>query len=104
MVYRTYANTDANGNLASGSLTLQHFIIIFGAIQLLISQLPSIHSLRGLNGICTFCTAAFTAVAIGLCIDNGAPPPASCVDRLQQILWPLELLPLSTRRSVQKHG
>ena len=56
-----------------GSMTLQHFIIIFGAVQLLLSQLPTIHSLRGVNAVCTLCTLGFTFTTVAMSIKNGAP-------------------------------
>lgn len=49
-------------------MTLQQFIIIFGVVELLLSQMPDIHSLRWLNALCTFCTVGFTITVIGLSI------------------------------------
>nr|GEU90057.1 GABA transporter 1-like [Tanacetum cinerariifolium] len=54
-----------------GSLTLQHFIIFFGIFELVLSQLPNIHSLRWLNAICTFSTIGFAGTTIGVTIYNG---------------------------------
>ncbi|XP_071721725.1 GABA transporter 1-like [Rutidosis leptorrhynchoides] len=54
-----------------GSLTLQHFIIFFGIFELVLSQLPNIHSLRWLNAVCTFSTIGFAGTAIGVTIYNG---------------------------------
>lgn len=54
-----------------GSLTLQHFIIFFGAFELFLSQLPDIHSLRWVNALCTFSTIGFAATTIGVTIYNG---------------------------------
>ncbi|OWM75240.1 hypothetical protein CDL15_Pgr023761 [Punica granatum] len=54
-----------------GTLTLQHFIIFFGAFQLFLSQLPNIHSLRWVNAVCTACTIGFAATTIGVAIYNG---------------------------------
>ncbi|KAI3514600.1 hypothetical protein L1887_13151 [Cichorium endivia] len=54
-----------------GSLTLQHFIIFFGIFELVLSQLPNIHSLRWLNAVCTFSTIGFAATTIGVTIYNG---------------------------------
>ena len=45
---------------------------MFGALQLILSQLPDIHSLRYLNILATFCTVGFTAVVVAMCIHNGA--------------------------------
>ncbi|KAL6883628.1 hypothetical protein ACP4OV_011042 [Aristida adscensionis] len=46
-VYRTYYTSD------KGAMTLQQFILLFGAFELFLSQLPDIHSLRWVNAICT---------------------------------------------------
>lgn len=48
-------------------MTLQHFIIIFGAIELVFSQFPDIHSLRFLNALCTGCTIGFSISVVALC-------------------------------------
>ncbi|KAJ0981582.1 hypothetical protein J5N97_009837 [Dioscorea zingiberensis] len=55
----------------NGSLTLQEFIIFFGVFELVLSQLPDIHSLRWVNAICTFSTIGFAATTIGVTIYNG---------------------------------
>ncbi|KAG5125965.1 hypothetical protein JHK82_026800 [Glycine max] len=55
----------------NGTLTLQHFIIFFGIFELLLSQLPDIHSLRWVNALCTFSTIGFTGTTIGVTIYNG---------------------------------
>ncbi|KAF3436206.1 hypothetical protein FNV43_RR23298 [Rhamnella rubrinervis] len=52
-------------------LSLQHFIIFFGGFELLLSQLPDIHSLRWVNALCTFCTVGFAGTTIGVTIYNG---------------------------------
>uniref|UniRef100_A0A2N9I943 Amino acid transporter transmembrane domain-containing protein n=1 Tax=Fagus sylvatica TaxID=28930 RepID=A0A2N9I943_FAGSY len=54
-----------------GTLTLQHFIIFFGAFELVLSQLPTIHSLRWVNALCTFSTIGFAATTIGVTIYDG---------------------------------
>ncbi|XP_076914916.1 GABA transporter 1-like [Bidens hawaiensis] len=54
-----------------GSLTLQHFIIFFGIFELVLSQLPNIHSLRWLNAVCTLSTIGFAGTTIGVTIYNG---------------------------------
>ncbi|XP_073007462.1 GABA transporter 1-like isoform X1 [Typha latifolia] len=56
---------------SSGSLTLQHFIIFFGAFELLLSQLPNIHSLRWVNAVCTFSTIGFAGTTIGVTVYDG---------------------------------
>jgi hypothetical protein len=60
-IYQAYSSNQ-NG------MTLQDFIIIFGVVELLLSQMPDIHSLRWLNALCTFCTVGFTVTVIGLSI------------------------------------
>lgn len=62
-----------------GTLTLQHFIIFFGAFELFLSQLPNIHSLRWVNAICTACTVGFAATTIGVTIYNGYPRGKSII-------------------------
>lgn len=52
-------------------VTLQEWIIVFGAFQLILSQLPDIHSLRLVNMACTFFTICFSATVIGLSIKYG---------------------------------
>ncbi|CAM6049777.1 unnamed protein product [Sphagnum compactum] len=64
-IFVTYNTSDPS------KVTLQEFIIIFGAAQLVLSQLPDIHSLRWFNALCTFCTVAFTIVVMGLLIHAG---------------------------------
>jgi hypothetical protein len=56
------------------TITLQTWIIIFGCIQLVLSQFPTIHDRRFLNVICTMCTAGFAITATGLSIYNGSNP------------------------------
>lgn len=52
-------------------MTLQKFIIFFGAFELLLSQLPDIHSLRWVNALCTGSTIGFAGTTIGVAIYNG---------------------------------
>ncbi|KAA8543325.1 hypothetical protein F0562_021180 [Nyssa sinensis] len=54
-----------------GTLTLQHFIIFFGAFELFLSQLPDIHSLRWVNALCILSTIGFAGTTIGVTIYNG---------------------------------
>ncbi|KEH42612.1 putative amino acid transporter, transmembrane domain-containing protein [Medicago truncatula] len=56
---------------ADGKLSLQHFIVFFGIFELLLSQLPDIHSLRWVNALCTFSTIGFAGTTIGVTIYNG---------------------------------
>ncbi|MEW5315984.1 MAG: hypothetical protein WDW38_007378 [Sanguina aurantia] len=57
--------------MPDGLMTLQHFIIIFAAFQLILSQLPDIHSLTYLNILCTVCTVGFAFTCLGLSVANG---------------------------------
>ncbi|KAL6883629.1 hypothetical protein ACP4OV_011043 [Aristida adscensionis] len=61
-----YYNTDDNS-----AMTLQQFILVFGVFELLLSQLPDIHSLRWVNAICTASTIGFAGTSIGLTIYEG---------------------------------
>lgn len=56
---------------------LQEWIIIFGCIQLVLSQFPTIHHLRQLNTACTICTAGFAVSATALAIYAGTKPKHS---------------------------
>lgn len=51
--------------------TLQEFIIYFGILQLLLSQLPDIHALRFVNLIATVCTVGFAIIATALSLHDG---------------------------------
>ncbi|XP_006661773.1 GABA transporter 1-like [Oryza brachyantha] len=64
-VYKHYHTAD------DGDMTLQQFIILFGAFELLLSQLPDIHSLRWVNAVCTASTIGFAGTAIGVTIYDG---------------------------------
>jgi hypothetical protein len=64
-VYKHYHTAD------DGAMTLQQFILLFGALELLLSQLPDIHSLRWVNAICTASTIGFAGTTIGVTIYDG---------------------------------
>ena len=93
-VYKAYA--------PDGSMTLQHFIIIFGVLQLLLSQLPNIHSLRMLNLLSTIATLGFATVATGAATATAAAvcgahcikhcPSNMCVPQCLPVLHTLVLL------------
>jgi hypothetical protein len=55
-------------------ISLQAWIAIFGAVQLILSQLPDISSLKELNLLCTACTVLFSIACLALSIYNGASP------------------------------
>uniref|UniRef100_A0A383VUM2 Amino acid transporter transmembrane domain-containing protein n=2 Tax=Tetradesmus obliquus TaxID=3088 RepID=A0A383VUM2_TETOB len=63
----------------AGSMTLQHFIVIFGAAQLLLSQLPNIHALRGLNMASTLATLCFATLVTAMSIITGRGMDRSAV-------------------------
>ncbi|XP_062080785.1 GABA transporter 1-like [Humulus lupulus] len=65
---------------SDGTLTLQHFIMFFGAFELFLSQLPDIHSLRWVNALSTFSTVGFAATTIGVTIYNGKKIDRSSVN------------------------
>lgn len=54
-----------------GTMKLQHFILVFGAFELFLSQLPDIHSLRWVNATCTASTIGFAGTAIGVTLYDG---------------------------------
>ncbi|KAK2970179.1 hypothetical protein RJ640_019647 [Escallonia rubra] len=56
---------------SDGVLSLQHFIVFFGAFELVLSQLPDIHSLRWVNALCTISTIGFAGTTIGVTIYDG---------------------------------
>ena len=73
-IYRLYHPecTAADGTLLQPcGISLQAWIAIFGAVQLIISQLPDISSLRELNLFCTLCTILFAAGCLGMSIYDG---------------------------------
>lgn len=59
-IYTTYSSNPSG-------MTLQHFIILFGVVELFLSQFPDIHSLRFLNALCTGCTIGFSVSVVALC-------------------------------------
>lgn len=69
-VYKHYHHT-VDGGGGSSAMTLQQFILVFGALELLLSQLPDIHSLRWVNAICTASTLGFAGTTIGVTIYDG---------------------------------
>ena len=73
-IYRLYHPecTAADGTLLQPcGISLQAWIAIFGAVQLIISQLPDISSLRELNLFCTLCTVLFAIGCLGMSIYDG---------------------------------
>ncbi|KAM0891824.1 hypothetical protein ACQ4PT_026123 [Festuca glaucescens] len=53
------------------AVTLQHFILLFGAFEIFLSQLPDIHSLRWVNATCTASTIGFAVTAISVTLYEG---------------------------------
>ena len=79
-IYRLYHPecTAADGTLLQPcGISLQAWIAIFGAAQLIISQLPDISSLRELNLFCTLCTVLFAIGCLGMSIYNGKSQQAT---------------------------
>ncbi|CAK0782970.1 hypothetical protein CVIRNUC_006165 [Coccomyxa viridis] len=73
-IYRLYhpeCAGPAGEQLEPCGISLQAWIAIFGAVQLIISQLPDISSLRELNLFCTACTIIFAIGCLGMSIYNG---------------------------------
>ncbi|KAK9831715.1 hypothetical protein WJX74_006848 [Apatococcus lobatus] len=67
------------------AFTLQEAIIVFGIVELILSQLPDIHSLRFLNIFCTFCTIAFAVICFSVSIANAVQQPAQ--ERSQDVSY-----------------
>ncbi|KAK9904043.1 hypothetical protein WJX75_003267 [Coccomyxa subellipsoidea] len=55
----------------SCGISLQAWIAVFGASQLILSQLPDISSLREINLVCTLCTVCFAIGCAAMSIYNG---------------------------------
>lgn len=62
-IYRIYNPT--------GGTQLYEFIAFFGVVMLLLSQLPSFHSLRYINMVSLFCCLGYSLCAVGGCIYAG---------------------------------
>ncbi|KAI5057539.1 hypothetical protein GOP47_0027967 [Adiantum capillus-veneris] len=71
-IYKIYHQRD--------NMSLQKFMIIFGIVELGLSQFPTIHSLRWVNAVCTLSTIGFTTTSIGLSIYNGKKLDRSTID------------------------
>jgi hypothetical protein len=54
-----------------GTVSLQHFILLFGVFEMFLSQLPDIHSLRWVNATCTASTIGFAVTAISVTLYDG---------------------------------
>ncbi|KAK9902210.1 hypothetical protein WJX75_007822 [Coccomyxa subellipsoidea] len=52
-------------------VTLTEYIVIFGAINLVIAQCPNVHSIRFVNQCSTFCTICFSIIAVALSLYSG---------------------------------
>ncbi|KAL5052879.1 hypothetical protein RYX36_033561 [Vicia faba] len=62
----------------NGSLKLYHFIAMVTVVMIVLSQLPTFHSLRHINLCSLFLSLAYTFLVVGACIHAGtsknAPP------------------------------
>ena len=70
-LYHPECTADDGALLQPCGISLQAWIAIFGVVQLIISQLPDISSLRELNLFCTACTVMFAIGCLGMSIYNG---------------------------------
>ena len=59
------------------SVTLSEYIVVFGAVNLLIAQCPNFHSIRFVNQCSTFCTISFSIIAVAMSIYAGALCPSA---------------------------
>lgn len=61
-----YSNLSPNG-----SLKLYHFIAIMTAIMVVLSQIPTFHSLRHINFASLLLSLGYTFLVVGACINAG---------------------------------
>lgn len=61
LIYQTY-------DQGSTGIKLWEFIAIMAAFAMVATQLPTLHSLRLINGVCMLTTYAFTFISIGLAV------------------------------------
>ncbi|KAJ9706146.1 hypothetical protein PVL29_001618 [Vitis rotundifolia] len=62
----------------NGSLKLYEFIAMVTAVMIVLSQLPTFHSLRHINLVSLFLSLGYTFLVVGACIHAGTskhPPP-----------------------------
>lgn len=113
-IYRLYhpeCTADDGTLLQPCGISLQAWIAIFGAIQLVISQLPDISSLRELNLFCTACTVMFAVGCLGMSIYNGGHCAMTSflsigmsIYNLNTALWPLLRYIGMLNHNKERHG
>lgn len=54
-----------------GTMQLFEFTVIFGIVMMVLSQLPSFHSLRYINLVSLLCSLGYSFCAVGGCIYAG---------------------------------
>ncbi len=54
-------------------VTLTQYILVFGAVNLILAQCPNFHSIRFVNQTATFCTISFSIIAVALSLYSGEP-------------------------------
>lgn len=65
-----------------GTMQLFEFIIIFGIVMLVLSQLPSFHSLRYINLVSLLCSLGYSFCVVGGCIYAGGLSLHPCISKL----------------------
>lgn len=55
----------------NGSLKLYHFIAMVTLVMIILSQLPSFHSLRHINSVSLLLSLGYTFLVVGACIVAG---------------------------------
>jgi hypothetical protein len=68
--WQQYCNPDCDWQQAAASRS-QHFILLFGAFEMFLSQPPDIHLLRWVNATCTTSTIGFAGSAIVFFLNRG---------------------------------
>ena len=52
-------------------VTLTQYILVFGAVNLILAQCPNFHSIRFVNQTATVCTISFSIIAVALSLYSG---------------------------------
>jgi hypothetical protein len=60
-------------NPGAANVPIGWWLLAFGLIQLVLSQVPTMHHLRHLNAVATVMTAVWTVMSAAECFRTGAP-------------------------------
>lgn len=65
-----------------GPLHLWQFIAMVTVVMMVLSQLPTFHSLRHVNLASLFLSLAYTFIVVGACLNAGIVSPVSKVGKM----------------------